>query len=103
MRFLDEYPKYTGSEPCAEMGSDMFYTDNVPEMIANLPLLRETCARCPIQAECLEWGIKHESYGFWGGATLTERARIRKARGITLVRPDIWYTRGVHQRDMSDV
>lgn len=41
---------------------------------------RETCASCPVNAECLEWALtKPEEYGVWGGTTPRQRGALRKA------------------------
>lgn len=48
-----------------------------PEVVAR-------CSRCPVREECLEWAVAHEEYGFWGGTTARERARMRSRRGISL-------------------
>lgn len=66
--------------PCTNY-PDMFF----PEVAAGLIELRaarETCAKCPIVAQCAEYGIMNEPYhGFWGGLTVKERQQIRNARG----------------------
>jgi hypothetical protein len=40
----------------------------------------EICKSCPVQIQCAEYGIKHESEGIWGGLTSTTRAKIRSKR-----------------------
>lgn len=40
---------------------------------------RELCADCPVQVECLEFGIKEE-FGIFGGLAPRERQKIRAAR-----------------------
>jgi WhiB family redox-sensing transcriptional regulator len=41
------------------------------------------CARCPVQAECLEFSMRHwrvvGQHGVWGGLVETERAALRPA------------------------
>ncbi len=44
------------------------------------------CFRCPVQVECLEYALAHESrdmrHGVWGGTTPLQRQRIgKKGRG----------------------
>ncbi len=44
------------------------------------------CERCPVQAECLDYAMAHESrdmrHGIWGGTTPLQRQRIgKKGRG----------------------
>ena len=44
------------------------------------------CTGCPFQEPCLEHGIKHETYGIWGGATPEERKEMRVERKVSLRR-----------------
>lgn len=46
------------------------------------------CKNCPVNAECLEYGLNHEWYGVWGGMGTRTRVRIRKELNIALDRPD---------------
>ena len=41
---------------------------------------RAICGRCLCRAECLEAGTAGREHGLWGGATRTERARLRRAK-----------------------
>ena len=43
-------------------------------------LARLGCESCPVQLECLQYGIKWEDSGMYGGLTATERRGIREAR-----------------------
>jgi WhiB family redox-sensing transcriptional regulator len=45
------------------------------------------CEPCPIREECLEWAIRHEQYGVWGGKTEWQRRVLRKERNILLRTP----------------
>jgi len=42
------------------------------------------CARCPYQEPCLDWALKHEVFGIWGGTTSLYRKELRKERKVTL-------------------
>lgn len=44
--------------------------------------IRRMCHACPCQEPCLEWALRHEPFGWWGGTTERERRRIRQKRGI---------------------
>ena len=44
--------------------------------------VKKVCSDCPFQKDCLDWGVKHESFGIWGGATEYERSLIRKKLNI---------------------
>ena len=58
--------------------------------IRNVELLKRICSGCPVQAECLEWAIKHEAHGFWAGTLPTERRRIRSERNTVIDDPMYW-------------
>lgn len=43
----------------------------------------ERCRSCPVQAECLDYALRHpRPHGIWAGLTLEERDRIAKRRRI---------------------
>lgn len=43
---------------------------------------KKVCARCPVQAECLDWVLRNvrqgDDYGIWSGTNKNERAKLRK-------------------------
>ncbi|AFO10185.1 WhiB [Mycobacterium phage Taj] len=39
---------------------------------------KETCWKCPVQPQCLQWALKHNELGVWGGFSEKERARIKR-------------------------
>jgi WhiB family redox-sensing transcriptional regulator len=66
---------------CAEVDPELFF----PEKGDNLnKIVRTLCSMCDHKIECAEWGIKHESFGIWGGLTPRERQQIRKEKNILL-------------------
>lgn len=38
------------------------------------------CKDCPIKFQCLEYAVKNEEYGVWGGTNDAERKLIRKTK-----------------------
>lgn len=44
----------------------------------------EICRDCPVRQECLDYGIKNEEFGIWGGMIASERRRIRKNLGYEI-------------------
>lgn len=66
---------------CRHTDPELFF----PEGIAG-PALRtadqakRVCARCLVQARCLNWALDHEAaFGIWGGLTEGERRDLRRA------------------------
>lgn len=47
------------------------------------------CAECPVSGPCLEWALRHEHFGTWGGVSERERRRLRKKRGIRVDSPQV--------------
>jgi WhiB family transcriptional regulator, redox-sensing transcriptional regulator len=45
------------------------------------------CKGCKVRTECLEYALKWEMYGIWGGTTEKERHHIRSLRNITVMTP----------------
>jgi len=43
---------------------------------------RAFCKECPIVLECLDYSLRVDVHGFWGGTTRDERKQIRKATGM---------------------
>ena len=78
-------PNFTGFEPCATTDPELFFPENGPGGIST-KRLRAICDGCrlSIYAECREWAVWNERWGFWGGMTATEREAERSARGIRL-------------------
>ena len=67
-----------------------FYAEPIPYEV------RTMCADCPVEKECLDYALHYERYGFWGGASESDRLRIRKALHIRLLDS---YTRQPHGRE----
>lgn len=53
--------------------------------------LRQICLTCPVLQDCREYAISHETWGFWGGLTATERESERVIRGIKVDEPRDYY------------
>lgn len=60
---------------CAEIGADFWF----PEQGESSRYAKETCARCPVQMECLAWALENnEQYGIYGGLSERQRRALRK-------------------------
>jgi WhiB family redox-sensing transcriptional regulator len=68
---------------CREVGVELFFPDGAGD--ADIySFARKICSGCVVRQECLEWAIKHEDHGMWGGTTPTERKKLRRQRKIIL-------------------
>lgn len=64
---------------CREVGLEFFF----PKKGDSVAPARTICAGCPVQTECLEYALRSDMHGIWGGATRERRRTIRLERGIT--------------------
>lgn len=68
---------------CAQIGGDMFFADGSDT--SDTRLARETCARCRVRAQCLEWALlveptdAHHTFGTYGGVAAKPRSRMRRS------------------------
>lgn len=69
---------------CREVGIEFFYPEDKGSGTGIYKLARTICSRCVVRNECLEWAVKHEDHGMWGGTTPVERRKIRRKRNIIL-------------------
>ena len=60
---------------CTNTDSKVFYHNNIVDDLKAIGV----CLDCPVMDECLEFAIKHEEHGVWGGTTERERNKIRLA------------------------
>ena len=68
---------------CAQTDPEAFF----PEKGGSTRIAKATCARCFVQAECLDWALTtNERFGIWGG--LSERERRAISAGTTTTCPD---------------
>ena len=57
---------------------DMWFRAEWPTKPRELDAVRYVCGTCAVQAECLEYAIKIDAEGVWGGLTSSERRRVRR-------------------------
>ena len=69
---------------CQGVNTDLFYPADGEGTPNELRIIRRICAACPIQPECLDWALKHEVHGIWGGMSPKQRRAVRRQRGIRL-------------------
>ena len=60
---------------CAQTDPESFY----PEKGGSTREAKQTCERCLVRAECLDWALAtDERFGIWGGLSERERRAIKK-------------------------
>lgn len=59
------------------------------------------CRSCPVREECLEYSLRWEPWGIWGGYDERERAEMRWKNNISLHREGRIIFSGVGLRDAN--
>jgi len=68
------------------------------DYVVNAKTAISICEQCNVKNECLEYSLRHEPYGIWGGKTESERANLRHANGVVLSREGRIFFAGVGVR-----
>jgi len=71
---------YLDDAACRGSDSELFYMESASAIVQ----AKTQCGRCRVMDGCLEWALKREEFGVWGGTTARERAAIRRERGLRL-------------------
>lgn len=71
---------YLDEAACRGYDSELFYMESAAAIVQ----AKSLCGRCPVMEGCLEWAVRREEFGVWGGTTARERAAIRRERGLRL-------------------
>jgi WhiB family redox-sensing transcriptional regulator len=82
-----DYPDFSsqGAPPCSEAMPDAYF----PEGSSSYTYARSAkkiCSTCPYQIACLEYALKNNELGIWGGTTEGERRRMKRT-GASRGRP----------------
>ena len=69
---------------CREIGIEFFFPEDKGSGVDIYRYSRKICDSCVVKNKCLEWAVKHEAFGMWGGTTPQERKLIRRKKNIIL-------------------
>lgn len=69
---------------CREIGVELFFPEEEGSGTDIYKFSRKICGNCVVKNECLEWAVRHEAHGMWGGTTPMERRKIRRQRNIII-------------------
>jgi len=78
-----KYPNFDEAA-CTDIGIELFFEESKTPTIEE-KMVMKLCRSCPVQKDCLEWGLHHEAFGIWGGLTRAELRRLRVVRKIVFV------------------
>lgn len=71
--------------PMADKSQPGQFSQNYRQAKADTEAAKAICDTCPIKIDCLSYGLYHEMFGIWGGATERERHKLRKQLNIVPV------------------
>lgn len=72
---------YLDDAACRGLDPELFYAESGAAIVR----AKSLCGQCEVRERCLEWAIRREEFGVWGGTTARERAALRRERGLRLV------------------
>lgn len=64
---------------CKGTDTDSFFIEKGE---AYPPELKRTCSVCYVKRECLDFAVKYNTLGYWGGSSEMERRQMRVERKI---------------------
>ncbi|MFE3175058.1 WhiB family transcriptional regulator [Amycolatopsis sp. NPDC059090] len=88
-RFGDDTPACAGEDP------ELFWPVS-PNDTERASHAKRICARCPVATACLDWAIRHENDGTWGGHTAAERGPARHRHATRERHTSPWRNNGHH-------
>lgn len=84
----NEYPDFfeKGNPPCTVRKLDTFFPEKEDKNYRQkTALAKEVCRTCPYMAECLEWALKYEEFGVWGGTSPEDRKTMKRSRRTSII------------------
>jgi WhiB family redox-sensing transcriptional regulator len=70
---MDAIEDNGGTTLCAQTDPELFF----PEKGGSIVAAKRICRKCPVQAECLAFGLANrEPFGVFGGLSTRERDRL---------------------------
>lgn len=99
----------TGTPLCASIDTELFFLPDDIGVSRYPKLLAGICASCEVKTECLEYALKWDVLGWWGGTSEADRRRLRKSRNITpepITMPQLqrggWFAAQRKEAEMSE-
>ena len=62
---------------CQGIDTELFFED-IPDARSYKRFVLKVCLECPVKTECLNYAVKYNLDGVWGGTSKRERIRLRK-------------------------
>ena len=71
-------PYFDGTQPCAQTDAELFFPESAGDALRIKPVVKKICGSCDFQSDCLEYALRTNSFGIWGGTLEVERRRMRR-------------------------
>ena len=92
---------------CKQHDGSLWFPRNLPDMngtqrAAEYERIAQAiaiCNSCPIQLKCLDYAIRAEPFGIWGGASEAERVYLRARHNIECLREGKVFINGIGRRN----
>lgn len=80
---------------------DWFFDDVIKDRGGreHAPLQKQFCKDCPVINQCLEYAMKVDVHGVWGGTTYYERKQIRRQLGLKAEQIGRYEDRGTNDEE----
>ena len=78
-------PYFDGSQPCAQIGGDLWFPDENGDMHGASGFLKKVCGSCEFKEACFNYAITHNVEGFWAGTSAVERKKYRSKHNIKVI------------------
>ena len=100
------YPDFSNAS-CKEHDGSLWFPRNLPDMNGaqraaeheRIAQAIKICNLCPIQLKCLDYAIRAEPFGIWGGASEAERVYLRARHNIECLREGKVFINGIGRRN----
>lgn len=76
-RTLPPAPRFDGTQPCAETDPEAFFSEDGQYTAA-----KRVCSACEWREPCLDYALRVNVEGVWGGTSPRERRTLRRERNI---------------------
>jgi WhiB family transcriptional regulator, redox-sensing transcriptional regulator len=61
---------------CVGKDTNLFFPDAAYNRF-EVKFAKDICAVCPVRAQCMDYALRHDEIGIWGGTTERERKKIK--------------------------
>lgn len=75
-----EAPFFDGTQPCREIGTDLFFPEDYSDALKLKVLVKPICDSCRFSSPCLQWALENDEIGIWAGTTDSDRQRIKRKK-----------------------